>query len=57
MSNLLLLMRVKVNNLFGFRPERSIMEPIFILSQMAGKYMAVKKSFYFRFVNLEKAYD
>lgn len=42
---------------FGFMPGRGTSDAIFILRQMQEKYLGKKKSLYFAFVDLEKAFD
>ena len=42
---------------FGFMPGRGTIDAIFILRQLQEKYLAKKKTLYFAFVDLEKAFD
>ena len=44
-------------NQFGFRPEKSTQDAIFILRQLQEKYLEKKKKLFHVFVDLEKAFD
>jgi len=49
---------VNINEMqFGFMPGKGTMEAIFIIRQMQEKYLAKKRTLYFTFVDLEKAFD
>ena len=45
------------DNQFGFRPSKSITEPIFALRMLQEKYREKNKELHMVFVDLEKAYD
>ena len=42
---------------FGFMPERSTIDAIFILRQLQEKFFGKKKNLYFAFVDLKKAFE
>ena len=42
---------------FGFMPGRGTVDAIFILQQLHEKHLAKRKSLFFAFVDLEKAFD
>ena len=49
---------VNINEMqFGFMPGKGTMEAIFILRQLQERYLAKKRTLYFTFVDLEKAFD
>ena len=49
--------QVSINNMqFGFMPGRGTTVAIFILRQLQEKYLQKKKTIYFAFVDLEKAF-
>jgi hypothetical protein len=50
--------RIKVDEMqFGFMPGKGTTDAIFILRQVQEKFLSKKKSLYFCFVDLEKAFD
>jgi hypothetical protein len=44
-------------NQFGYMPERSTMEAIFLIRQLMERCMEQKKDMHMIFIDLEKAYD
>ena len=42
---------------FGFMPGRGTVDAIFILRQLHEKHLTKRKSLFFAFVDLEKAFD
>ena len=44
-------------NQFGFMPERSTTEAIFLIRQLMGQFIGQKKVLHLVFIDLEKAYD
>ena len=42
---------------FGFRPEKSTEDAVFIARQLQEKYLHKKRKLYHIFVDLEKAFD
>ena len=46
-----------LENQFGFMPERSTTEAIYLLRQLVETYRDRKQILYMAFIDLEKAYD